>query len=138
MSDWTNVWLGIIAVAVLTMALIQVGVLVAGAVIFRRVTALQARLERELQPLMERVNTIGADAARISALATQQAERVDTLMADVTRRVDTTLAVVQNAVVAPAREGMAIVSALKATVGAVRRKPRQPSRRDEDDPLFIG
>ena len=138
MSDWTDVWMGVIALATLTMALIQVGVLVAGAVLFRRMNALSTRVERELQPLMDRVNAIGADAARISALATQQAERADTLFADVTRRVDTTLAVIQNAVVAPAREGMAIMSALRATIGAVRRKPRQPTGRDEDDPLFIG
>ena len=134
MTDWNNVWLGVIALATLTMALIQVGVIVGGAILFRRVNALSARVERELQPLMEKVNAIGADAARISALATQQAERADTLFADISRRVDTTLAVVQNAVVAPAREGIAIVSALKATIGAIRRKPRQPAGRDEDDP----
>ena len=138
MSDWSNVWLGVIALATLTMALIQVGVIVGGAILFRRVNALSARVERELQPLMDKVNAIGADAARISALATQQAERADALFADVSRRVDTTLAVVQNAVVAPAREGMAVVSALRATIAAVRRKPRQPAGRDEDDPLFIG
>jgi hypothetical protein len=137
-NEWTNIWLGIIAVATLLMALIQVGIIVAGAILARRVGALSTKVERELQPLMERVNAIGADAARISALATQQVERADALFADVTRRVDTTLAVVQNAVVAPAREGMAIVSALKATVSAVRRKPRRPNGRDEDDPLFIG
>jgi hypothetical protein len=137
-DDWTNTWLGIIALATLTMALIQAGVLVAGAILFRRVNALSSRVERELQPLMDKMNAIGADAARISALATQQAERADTLFADVARRVDTTLAVVQNAVVAPAREGLAIMSALKATIGAVRRRPRQPAGRDEDDPLFIG
>jgi hypothetical protein len=137
-DDWTNTWLGIIALATLTMALIQAGVLVAGAILFRRVNALSSRVERELQPLMDKMNAIGADAARISALATQQAERADTLFADVARRVDTTLAVVQNAVVAPAREGLAIMSALKATIGAIRRRPRQPAGRDEDDPLFIG
>ncbi len=138
MDDWTNTWLGIIALATLTMALIQVGVLVAGAILFRRVNALSTRVERELQPLLDKANAIGADAARISALATQQAERADALFADVTRRVETTLAVVQNAVVAPAREGLAIMAALKATIGAVRRKPRQHAGRDEDDPLFIG
>lgn len=138
MSDWTNVWLGIIAVAASTMALIQVGVLVAGAIVFRRVNALSARVERDLQPLMERVNSIGADAARVSALAAGQAERVDRVMADVTRRLDTTLAVVQNAVVAPAREGLAIVAAIKATLDVVRRKPRRPSGREEDESLFIG
>ena len=138
MSDWTNVWLGVIAGATLVMALIQIGVIVAGAMIYRRVSALSTKVEREIEPLLGKVNAVGADAARISALAAQQAERVDTLVADVTRRVDATLAVVQNAVVAPAREGMAVVSALKATVSSVRRGPRRGSGRDEDDPLFIG
>lgn len=138
MSEWSEVWLGIIALATLTMALIQIGVLVYGAIVARRVNALTTRVERELQPLVARVNGIGADAARISALAAAQAERVDTLVADVTRRVDTTLAVVQNAVVQPARQGMAVISALQATVDAVRRKPRRSARREDDDPLFIG
>lgn len=137
MSEWTNVWLGIIAGATLLMALIQIGLIVAGLLIYRRMTALTARVERELEPLFGKVNAIGADAARISALATQQAEHVDALMADVRHRVDTTLAVVQNAVVAPAREGLAVVSAVKAAVGSLRRRPRRQSR-DEDDPLFIG
>src|SRR5688500_10706794 len=104
------------------MALIQIGLIIAGAVMMRRVSALSTKFEREIQPLLGRINAIGADAARISALAVQQVERADAMFADVSRRVDTTLAVVQNAVVAPAREGMAIMAALKATISAVRRK----------------
>jgi len=135
-DDWTNVWLGTIAAATLIMATIQVGVIVGFLLIYRRVNKLSARVEREMQPLIDKVNAIGADAARISALATQQAERADELMANVSRRVETTVAVVQSAIIAPARESLAVVSALKATMGAFRR-PRR-GRRDEDDPLFIG
>ncbi len=137
MSEWTNVWLGIIAGATLLMALIQVGLIVAGALIYRRLLALTTRVERELEPLFGKVNAIGADAARISALAAQQAERADALLADVSQRVDATLAVVQNAVVAPAREGLAVVAAIKGAVNSLRRRPSRQAR-DEDDPLFIG
>ncbi len=137
MSEWTNVWLGIIAGATLLMALIQVGLIVAGALIYRRLTALTTRVERELEPLLGKVNAIGADAARISALAVQQAERADALLADVSQRVDATLAVVQNAVVAPAREGLAVVAAIKGAFNSLRRRPARPGR-DEDDQLFIG
>ncbi len=136
MSEWTDVWLGLIAAATVTMALLQVGVLVAGALMARKASRIAQRLERDVQPLIDRVNTMSADAVRISALATQQAERADQLFADVTRRVDYTLGVVQNAVVAPAREGMAVVSALRAALDVFRRRPEP--RRNDEDPLFIG
>jgi hypothetical protein len=136
-SEWTDTWLAVIAVATGLMALLQVGAVVGGALVVRRLLRLTAKVEHDLQPLVERVNTIGADAARISALATQQAERADQLFASVSRRVDHTLGVVQSAVVAPAREGMAIVGAIRSVIDAFRR-PARPRRRDDDDPLFIG
>jgi hypothetical protein len=136
-SEWTDVWLGIIAAATLTMAVLQVGVLVYGGLMARRMGHLTARFENELQPIIEHAHSISADAARVSALATQQAERADRLFADVSRRVDHTLGVVQNAVVAPAREGIALVAAVRAAFDAFRR-PARPRRPEDEDPLFIG
>ncbi len=151
MND-SNVWLAIIAVSTLVMALVQVGAIVAGAIAARRVQARLASVEKRLQekveplvdqvlPLVEQLKVIGADATRLSALAVQQAEKADVAVTSAARRLDQTLAVVQNAVVAPAREGMALASAVRAAVGSIRKgrtTRRRPSGRDEDDALFIG
>jgi hypothetical protein len=152
MNDSSNLWLAIIALSTLVMAVVQVGAIVAGALAARRVQAQLASVEQRLQqkvepfvdqvqPLVERLTAITADATRISALAVQQAEKADVAFTSAARRVDQTLSVVQNAVVAPAREGMALASAIRAAVGSVtkgRRSRRRPAAGDEDDALFIG
>ena len=103
MNESTNMWLAIIAVSTLVMAVIQVGAILGALIAARRVqaqvTRVEQRLDRQVQPLIDRINVIGADAARISALAVQQAEKADVAFSSATQRVDQTLAVVQNAVV---------------------------------------
>ena len=144
MNDSSNIWLAIIAISTLVMALLQVGALVAGAIAARKVQArvadVEKRLEQQVQPLVERLNVMSADAARISALAVQQAEKADVALTSAARRMDQTLAVVQNAVVAPAREGMALAAALRAAVGSITKGVRRPAKPsgEEDDALFIG
>ena len=146
MNDSSNIWLAIIAVSTLVMALTQVGAIVAGAIAARKLQARMARVEQQVQaqvqPLVDRLTVIGADAARLSALAVRQAEKADVAITSAASRVDQTLAVVQNAVVAPAREGMALASALRAAVGSIRKgsttRRRRPGAGDEDDALFIG
>lgn len=152
MNDSTNMWLAIIAISTLVMALLQVGALIAAAVAARRVQARVARLEeqvgqqvqpllQQVQPVVDRLTVMSADAARISALAVQQAEKADVALTSAAKRMDQTLAVVQNAVVAPAREGMALAAALRAAVGSIktgaRRRPKAAGAED-DDALFIG
>ena len=151
MNESNNLWLAIIAISTLVMALLQIGALVAGAIAARKIQARVARLEQEVaqqvqpllqqvQPLLDRVQVMSADATRISALAVQQAEKADVALTSAAKRMDQTLAVVQNAVVAPAREGMALAAALRAAVGSIRkgghRRVRTPG--DDDDALFIG
>lgn len=152
MNDSTNLWLAIIAISTLVMALVQVGAIIAGAIAARKVQARLAGVERRLQekvepfvdqvqPLVERITVISADATRLSALAVQQAEKADVALTSAAKRLDQTLSVVQNAVVAPAREGMALASALRAAVGSIRKGAttrRRPSPGEEDDALFIG
>jgi hypothetical protein len=89
-SFWAEVFLGVIALATLTMAAIQVGVIVYGVTVARRVDRLLSQVERELKPLADNVNTIARDAARVSALAAGQAERVEWLVNDLTTRIEET------------------------------------------------
>jgi len=140
-SGWSEVFLGIIAVATLATALVQIGVLVAAGLLAKRLARLTDQVERELGPLMASVNAIGKDAARAASLATAQVERVDRLFGDAAVRLDQTLVTIQNAVAAPARESAALMTGLRAAISALRtgtgnRPPRSRSSED-DDALFI-
>jgi hypothetical protein len=142
-TDWSAVFLGVIALAVTVMAAIQVGIVVYGARLARRVDALATQVDREIKPLLTHLNAIGEEAARATSLAAAQVERVDRLFADVSLRVEETASAVQSAIVAPVREGMALVSGVRAAVETLKgmRRAGTPSHaptHDEEDPLFIG
>jgi hypothetical protein len=141
-NDWSVVFLGTIAVATLVMALIQVGAIIATLKLAREAQKMVGSLQQEIGPLIAKANAVVDEARRTAALATAQAEKVDVLVTTLTRRVDETASVVQKAIVTPAREGMAIVAAIKATLGALKgfrgyRGGHGPHGEDED-PLFIG
>lgn len=138
-------FLGVIAVSVLLMAAIQVGAIIAGYKLMRRVEQMSERLELEVKPLIGKLTDVAAEASRSATLASKQVERVDRLVGDVATRVDETLAVARHFVQGPAKNGMAILSGVQAAVSAFRGF-REASRRrkharpgvDDDDSLFIG
>jgi hypothetical protein len=78
----TNVFLGVIAAAVLVMAGIQVAAVVLAARAARRIDHLAERIERDLQPVVANLSALTGEAARATALATAQVERVDRLFID--------------------------------------------------------
>jgi len=123
-SARADVFLGVIAFAVLAIAIAQVGVVVA-----------------ELKPFFGHLNAIGRDASRATSLATAQVERADTLFADVVVRVDRALNGLQSSIETPAREGRAIMSGFRAAFQAIRdirHNGRGRQRRgDDEDALFI-
>ena len=138
----TELFLGIIAVAVLVMATIQVAAVVFAARAARRMDRLADRLEQDLRPIVTNLQTLTADAARAAALAAAQVERADRLFTDLGVRVEQILAAVQDTLIAPAREGFAWLAGLKAALAAFRElreaSPPHPTAVDEDDALFIG
>lgn len=142
MSVMAEVLLGIIAAATLVMAVVQVGVVVAAVRLGRRVDALSNRIEQDIRPLLATASTVAENAARASALAVVQVERADRLFQDLTQRVDDTMAMVQGALLAPAREGRALLAAVTAAVGAFRELRLAGRARsqaiDEEESLFIG
>lgn len=142
MTFWADVFLGVIALATFTMAAIQVGVLVYGWTVARRVTRLLEQAERQMQPLADSVNAIARDAARVSALATGQVERVDRLVTDLTLRIEHTATTVQDAVLKPLREGAAMLAGVKAAIEVFRELAKHPgsgrASTEEEDALFIG
>jgi len=140
-NGWSEVFLGVIAVATLALAIVQVGVFVVAGLAVRRVTRLIATVEEELRPIFGHVNAIARDASRATALATAQVERADKLFADVALRVDQALNDVQASLGRPAREGRALISAFKAAFQAIRDlrqhgRGRQ-TRSEDEDALFI-
>ena len=155
MTDWNLVFLGVIAAATLIMALIQVGMIVVAAGAAKKaqqaVEKAQAALATaqqtitsvrdDIRQLIAKANAIADEASKTAALATAQAQKVDRLVTDLAVRIDETSTLVQQAIVTPAREGMAIIAAVKATLGALRAGAdwrRRASRSEEEDPLFIG
>lgn len=137
-----DVFLGVIAVAVAVMALIQVAAVVVAMRASRRVAETVARFEDDVKPIVANLKSMSADAARTASIASAQAQRAEQLIGDLTTRVNNTVAVVQETVVAPAREAYAMVQGLLAALSAFRQGGPAPSRRpstsEEEDSLFIG
>ena len=142
MSFWAETFLGVIALATLVMAAIQVVVIVYGVGVARRLNQLLTQVEREMKPLAESVNAISRDAARISALTAAQLEQVDRLVTDLGARVEATATTIQDAVLRPLRDGAAIMSGVKAVIEVLRDLTGRPAKRrargKDDDALFIG
>jgi uncharacterized protein YoxC len=137
----SEVFLAVIAVAVLAMACLQVGAAIVMARIAREARQSIGALRDDVRPLVARVTALADDASRTTAAVHGQVEKVDRLVSEVSRRIDETSAVVQQAIVTPAREGIALMAALKAGLSAFGRfsDRRAHGRHAEDeDPLFIG
>lgn len=141
MTAQSEVFLGIIALATLVMALIQVGAIIFAARLGRRIQQVMSTIQDEVRPLIARANSVAEEASKTAAIASSQAQKIDALVTDLTRRVEETSVVVQQAVVTPARETLALVAGLKAGLAALKglRDFRgRTGRVEEEDPLFIG
>ena len=142
MIDWSMIALGVIAMSTGVMALIQIGACIYGAQLARRVNRLADRVEREIDPLMAKVQEMSSDATRATKLAAAQVERADQLTSRLSRRVEETLDVAQQVLVAPARQALALLDGIRAALS--RRDPPRPAEpdaapaKDENDALFIG
>lgn len=141
MIAWRDVFLGIIALATLSIAATQIVVIVAAGRAARRLSQIADQFEREVKPLFAHLNAIGRDAARAAQLATAQVERADKLFGDVAVRVEQTLNTVQSSIGGPAREARALLSAFRAAFRALRELRRngrgRRGRSDDEDVLFI-
>lgn len=141
-NGWSDVFLGVIAAGTVVMALVQVGAVITALRLSRQAQQVLQSVHQEVRPLVARAQAIAEEASRTVALATTQAQKVDRLITDLSQRVDETAGVLQEAIITPAREGLAIVAAIKAGLGALRGlrdvRPRNGRHAEEEDPLFIG
>lgn len=145
MTDTAELFLGIIAFAVLMMAIIQVAAIMAGIRLAKRVDALATQIDTEIKPLIANLTAMSGEAARAASIAARQAERFDRLFGELAARVDETLAAAQEFVTGPARQGMAIMSAVKTVIDTYRSLSETSRRRtasrpvvDDEESLFIG
>lgn len=148
----TDVFLGIIAIAVLTMAVIQVAAAIFAARAARQMGDVVSRFESTVQPILANLppilanlQAVSADAARASAAATTQVERAGQLLQDLASRVDQTVMAVQESILRPARRGIAFLHSVQAILGVFRSVASGRSKNnqrsvavDEEDALFIG
>lgn len=141
MNGSGEVFLGVIAAATAIMALVQVGAMVMLARAATEMRKISSTVQRDLSPLIARANAIADEAHKTAMLATAQAQKIDRLVTDLTLRVDETSAIIQEAILTPAREGMAIVAGIKAALGAfkgLRDLRARQARVDDEEALFIG
>jgi hypothetical protein len=142
LTDWAPVFLGIIAAATLLMAITQVGAIIYGLMLARRIARLLDRLEQETRPILDSLNAFARDAARASSLAVSQVERFDKLVSDLTVRIEETASTVQKAIGAPLRDGAAVLAGVRAALAVLKglssRSGNAGARADEEDALFIG
>lgn len=147
MTDTAELLLGIIAASVAVIAIVQVGAIVAGLRVARRVDQIATELETGIKPLLANLTTLSADAARAANLAAAQVERFDRLFADVVSKTEQVMAAAQMFAARPVREGMAIVAGIRAALSALKglrdaSRRRSAARRgpfeEEEESLFIG
>jgi two-component sensor histidine kinase len=138
-----SAFLGLIAVATVVMAVVQVFLIIVAIRLVKRVDVMSSQVQRELAPLVERLARVADNLQHASGLAGVQVERLDRFFAGASRRADDTMSLVHGAVVGPIREGLAVVAAVRGVVAALRsfrgtKASQAASKFDDEDPLFIG
>jgi len=137
-STWATVFLGIIAMATLVTAVLQVVLLVAGWQLVRRITTFVEDMEREVRPILGHVNSIARDASRVASLAAAQVERADQLLNSAVVRIEDLLASLSETVIKTMREGNALMMGIRAVMAAVQAfRGRKRGRSEDDEALFI-
>ena len=124
--DAPALWIGVIAAATVVMAIVQVGVVVYGARVSRRVNRLLDVVEREVKPALGRVDRISADAERVTKAAAAQVDRVDRIVGRVADQAEDLLAMTRTSVVAPVHRGNAFLAGLRAALETFRRPGEEP------------
>ena len=138
MSTWATVFLGIIAMATLVTAILQVVLLVAGWQLVRRVTRFVEDIERDVRPILGHLNSITRDASRVASLAVAQVERADQLLTSAVVKIEDLLANLSDVVVKTMREGNALMMGIRAVMTAIEAlRRRRRGRGEDDEALFI-
>lgn len=136
----TEILLTVIAAAVAIMAIIQVAAAIIAAKAARRASRFMEGFEKDVRPIVANLQTMSADAARATALATSQIDRADRMLNTLAKHIDEAVVAIQDLVVQPARDGLAVLQGLKAAFASFREPPRGDTKKkgDDEEDLFIG
>lgn len=146
-SPGLQILLGAIALSSIVQAVVLVGVAMGGMQLMRRVQHLQGQVEREIQPVLESLNSISRNVAEVSDVAVLQVRRVEAVVEETIERIDTARAQVRRFIRRPrgligditavfkgVRRGLAVYHRL----GGLQAPGRGKSRRYAgDEHLFI-
>jgi hypothetical protein len=137
-----EVFLGVIAVGILVMAALQLVIVVVATRAARHVVRLSHWIEDDLRPVISSLRSVATDAAKAVSVAGAQIERIDGLSKELAKRVEETAAGLQSGILAPLRDGRAVIEGLRAVLSSLRdlrNRPRGRRQTSEDEEgLFIG
>jgi hypothetical protein len=136
-NTWATIFLGIIAMATLVTAILQVVVLVAAAQLVKRVGRFVDIVEQDVRPIIANVGSIARDASRVASLAAAQIERADQMLSSTVHRLEDLLTHVQTLVTNTLREGNALMMAVRAVMAVIRAFQGRRRRGEDDETLFI-
>lgn len=124
----TNLLLGIMAVVSVLEALLLIGVGVAGWLMYKRVRELINGIEqRQIVPLMARVNAILDDVKGVTAKVKEETERVDHAIHSTMDRIDDTAERVRSNVRAKTSRLIGIVRGVRHSIEAMLRSRQHPA-----------
>lgn len=140
--ELSTLFMGVIAGAVLAIAIAQVATLLFGLRLVRRLDRMADQVEKEILPVVERVNAVSSDVTRATSLAVAQIERADQLFARFAVRAERVMTLGQDAVFEPVRRSAALIQALRAALEALRAPAKESGAKssadEEQEALFIG
>ena len=140
--ELSTLFMGVIAVAVLAIAAAQVATLWYGLRVVRRLDSMADQVEKDILPVIDRVNAVSGDITRATSLAVAQIERADQLFARFAGRAERLMTVGEDAVIEPVRRSAALIQALRAALEALRSNSSKAAGKapadEEQEALFIG
>lgn len=140
MNVWEVIFLGIMATALVGMAIAQVILAREATRMMRQAADTLQEFRREIQPIVEKLQRVTDDVGKTTQLARLQVERVDRIMGSTAERIDETMSLIQGAILQPIRQSSAMLAGVRAAFSVFQGGGRRAVRavRDEDDALFIG
>lgn len=141
------VFLGLIALSSLVQGTLLILLARGGLRLSRRVQDLQARMEKEVKPILDDINVVTANVTAVSDLAAAQSRRLQDLLAETTRRVEETRDEIKGVLAHPAAALGDAVAFLKGIrrgldvyrqLGGFEAQTKGAARRyGDDEHLFI-
>jgi len=119
-SDWDQIFLGVIAVSTLAMAVVQLALIVYALMLARRAAQYLSRFEQDVSGIIANLDSMARDAAKASALAATQAERFDETFRDLSTRIRHTAATLEGNILRPVRTGIAVLAGVRAAVAVIK------------------